>query len=87
MALAAVTSISCTHADRATSGANRTKTQDPVRITQFYATKQVIARGEDALLCYGVENATDVRLTPEVESIRLWSGALQYLLRRLRPLL
>ncbi len=68
--LAAATSVGCAHSDRATPDANRTKTQDPVRITQFYATKPVLARGEDALLCYGVENATEVRLTPEVESIR-----------------
>jgi hypothetical protein len=40
-----------------------------VRITQFYADKPTLPRGEDALLCYGVENATAVRITPPVGEI------------------
>jgi hypothetical protein len=34
------------------------------RITQFYATQAQVARGEKALLCYGVENARSVWLEP-----------------------
>jgi hypothetical protein len=34
------------------------------RITQFYTTKAQVARGETALVCYGVENATAVWLEP-----------------------
>jgi len=34
------------------------------RITQFYTTKALVARGETALVCYGVENATAVWLEP-----------------------
>jgi hypothetical protein len=34
------------------------------RITQFYATAPVLAKGEQELLCYGVENARAVRLEP-----------------------
>jgi hypothetical protein len=41
---------------------------DPVRITQFYAPSS-IARGEKTNLCYGVENARSVRISPEVEKI------------------
>ena len=34
------------------------------RITQFYATLAQVGRGEKALVCYGVENATAVWLSP-----------------------
>jgi hypothetical protein len=35
-----------------------------VKITQFYATNPKPAKGEQELLCYGVENAKSVWLTP-----------------------
>jgi hypothetical protein len=35
-----------------------------VRITQFYASPPEAARGEKTLLCYGVENAKAVWLSP-----------------------
>jgi hypothetical protein len=57
-------SVSCTRSARDKAA------QDPVRITQFYAAKASIPRGEDVLLCYGVENATAVRIVPPVEQIR-----------------
>jgi hypothetical protein len=62
--LAIACSVSCTRSvsDKAAL--------DPVRITQFYAAKPAIPRGEDVLLCYGVENATAVRIVPPVEQIR-----------------
>src|ERR1039458_4415091 len=34
------------------------------RITQFYSTLAQVGRGETALVCYGVENATAVWLEP-----------------------
>jgi hypothetical protein len=37
---------------------------DPVRITQFYATAARVHPGEQELLCYGVENARAVWLSP-----------------------
>jgi hypothetical protein len=42
---------------------------DPVRITQFYATELTAPKGEPVNLCYGVENASAVRLTPPVEQL------------------
>ena len=36
----------------------------PPKITQFYATAPKLQRGEKETLCYGVENATDVWLSP-----------------------
>lgn len=36
----------------------------PPRITQFYTTTPQLARGEKATVCYGVENAKSVWLSP-----------------------
>jgi hypothetical protein len=36
----------------------------PVRITQFYASPPQPPLGERSLVCYGTENATEVRLEP-----------------------
>jgi hypothetical protein len=36
----------------------------PARITQFYATVPKLSAGEKSLLCYGVENARNVWLSP-----------------------
>jgi hypothetical protein len=41
-----------------------------LKILNFYASKGVIAHGEEARLCYGVANAKTVRLDPPVE--RVW---------------
>ena len=41
----------------------------PARITQFYATAPNLARGEQELLCYGVENARTVRLSPPPQEL------------------
>ncbi|MCL6546237.1 MAG: hypothetical protein K6T61_13485 [Bryobacteraceae bacterium] len=40
-----------------------------LKITHFYAGKTEIIRGESVLLCYGVENAAEVRLDPPAESL------------------
>jgi hypothetical protein len=34
------------------------------KITQFYASEPAVAKGEKSLLCYGVENAKTVWMTP-----------------------
>jgi hypothetical protein len=41
---------------------------DEVRITQFYA-EPVVPKGEKTILCYGVENARSVQITPAVEEV------------------
>ncbi len=43
---------------------------EPARITQFYASPPAIAPGRATLLCYGVENALEVRLNPAIEPIK-----------------
>jgi hypothetical protein len=41
----------------------------PVRITQFYATAGTVLSGQKARVCYGVENARSVRISPEVDDV------------------
>ena len=58
-------SVACTRS------APTAKTPDAApKITQFYASPPNPPKGEKALVCYGVENATEVRLDPPVE--RIW---------------
>jgi hypothetical protein len=45
------------------------KAQDPVRITMFYAASISVPREESTSLCYGVDNAARVRLSPPVERV------------------
>ena len=40
-----------------------------MRITQFYASPAKPPKGEKTLICYGVENATELRLDPPVEKV------------------
>lgn len=42
----------------------------PPKITQFYASPAAVPPGDRSLLCYGVEGAESVSLTPEVEAIK-----------------
>jgi len=41
----------------------------PVRILQFYATAGSVTAGQKAQLCYGVENARAVRISPAVAGV------------------
>ena len=41
----------------------------PVRILRFYATTGSITLGDKAKLCYGVENAKSVRISPSLEPV------------------
>jgi len=41
----------------------------PVRILQFYASVGTLAPGEKALLCYGVENAKAVHISPMLRGV------------------
>ena len=40
-----------------------------VRILQFYASTGAVTKGERAVVCYGVENAREVKLEPEVKKL------------------
>lgn len=41
----------------------------PVRITQFYATAGTVLSGQKARVCYGVENARSVRISPDLDDV------------------
>src|ERR1017187_7678482 len=41
----------------------------PVRILQFYATTGMLVAGEKAKLCYGVENARAVHISPRLPGV------------------
>jgi hypothetical protein len=41
----------------------------PVKITQFYASERKIPKGLKGSLCYGVEHASKVELTPAVDVV------------------
>ena len=40
-----------------------------VKIVAFYANPPVLQRGDKGELCYGVANASEVRIEPDVEAI------------------
>lgn len=41
----------------------------PVKILQFYASVGMLTVGETALLCYGVENARTVTISPSIDGV------------------
>jgi len=49
---------------------NKAYGSDELKITVFVARSNPIRPGQKGLLCYGVQNATAVRLDPPVESIQ-----------------
>ena len=41
----------------------------PVRILQFYSNVGILTKGQRALLCYGVENARVVTISPSLDGV------------------
>jgi hypothetical protein len=41
----------------------------PVKILQFYASVGTLMHGDKALLCYGVENAKSVKISPMLDGV------------------
>ena len=41
----------------------------PVRILRFYASTGILTAGETARLCYSVENAKSVRISPMIQEV------------------
>ena len=41
----------------------------PVRILQFYASTEMVTPGQTARICYSVENAKSVRISPMIEEV------------------
>ena len=63
--LACCTLIGCGGPEKPVATASKVeKAPDPVKITQFYTTTPKVPRGEQGLVCYGVENAKSVWISP-----------------------
>ena len=45
------------------------ETSGPVRIVEFFASAGTITPGQTAMLCYGVENAKSVRISPMLRGV------------------
>jgi hypothetical protein len=68
--LATLLLASCGTTDRTKSAEEKSTAAAPsVKITQFYASKPVVPKGEASLLCYGVEGAAKVRVEPPVTQL------------------
>lgn len=72
LAVAALALASCGGGGRGPEPAAKreVKPAAPPKIVQFYVSPPAVARGERALLCYGVEDAEAVRIEPEVEPLK-----------------
>ncbi|MEX2260821.1 MAG: hypothetical protein WD696_02660 [Bryobacteraceae bacterium] len=72
LAIAAAAHWGCS-SPRESAQQKKSAEAEPARITQFYASPPNIGRGEKTLLCYGVESAKSVSLTPPEETV--WPAA------------
>src|ERR1041385_6501482 len=61
--------IGCSTAPPPEAGKQASSSPEPPKITQFYASKPSISRGEKSLLCYGGENARSVALPPPEQEL------------------
>jgi hypothetical protein len=72
LAFSATLLIGC-GSSSAPSGAEKPQTAAPpiahVKITQFYSPDPLIPRGMSGKLCYGVENASKVELSPRADDV------------------
>jgi hypothetical protein len=54
---------------RADPGRTWLAPRGPVKILQFYASVGSLTVGQKALLCYGVENAKSIQISPSVQGV------------------
>ena len=62
--------VACGPPPTAKKEPSRPAEQPPPKILQFYVSPNVVAPKATALLCYGTENATALRLDPRIEEIK-----------------
>jgi hypothetical protein len=69
MIVAALALCGCSDPGKSGPPAKAPKAAEPVRINLFYTTTPTVAPGEKGVLCYGVENAKAVRLSPAQQGL------------------
>jgi hypothetical protein len=67
--LTAVWGLDSVRGGRPRAWAGAGEAAGPVRILEFYASAGTILPGERAMLCYGVENAKSVRISPMLRGV------------------
>jgi hypothetical protein len=67
--LLAMWGLDSVRAGRPRAWAGAPETAGPVRILEFYASVGAILPGQRAMLCYGVENAKSVRISPLLRGV------------------
>jgi hypothetical protein len=68
-AVTAVCLAGCSRSDPDKKTAAPPESPPPPRITQLYVTQPAIGAGENAKVCYGVENASKVWLAPPMQEL------------------
>ncbi len=68
-ALAALFVLSCGKTSPTVTATGEKKLIEHAKITQFYAAQPMLPKGTTGNLCYGVEHATKVEMTPSVEDL------------------
>jgi hypothetical protein len=70
LAFCAIAAIGCSTPQKQPDGGRPPAGPPAVKITHFYASPGIVAPGENFLICYGVENARTVSISPAVEPIK-----------------
>ena len=69
LAVAALFLLSCGKAAPTVTATGEKKVPEHAKITQFYAAQPMLPKGIKGNLCYGVEHASKVEMTPAVEEV------------------
>jgi len=69
LALSAVAVFGCGKSAPTVTASGEKKTIEHAKITQFYASQPLLPRGLKGTLCYGVEHAAKVELTPAGDQV------------------
>ena len=69
IAVASLATFACGKSAPTVTASGEKKMVEHAKITQFYAPQALLPRGLKGTLCYGVENAKKVELTPAVDQV------------------
>lgn len=69
ISLAAIILLGCGKSAPTVTASGEKKQVEHAKVTQFYAPQPLLPKGLKGTLCYGVENAKKVELSPAVEEV------------------